>query len=427
MADDLVLVEMLAALERSPEVLALRLRVIELLVERGRHTEALAQCGVALTQDPGNAQAVELLQRCTSALTGGTPPTAPIPARVEEPAGAEEPESTEEPERVAPVFDWAAAEDEISHIAVPAFVESGPAAYAVDSDADLFVPTPVTLADVGGMTEVKRRLELTLLGPLRNPEVAKAFGTSARGGLLLYGPPGCGKTFLASAVAGELGAKFFPIEIADILDIYTGSSERNLHNVFEVARRNAPCVLFLDEVDALGHKRSQLSGSATMRTVVNQLLNEMDSATADNEGVYILGATNHPWDIDVALRRPGRFDRMVLVTLPDHDARASIVRYHLRDRPITGIDLGAIATRTDSFSGADLAHLCTSATQLAMAESISAGSVQPVTMTHIDSALAQIKPSTGAWFESARNVIEFANGDGSYDELAIYMRQLRKR
>ncbi|MCP2319688.1 ATPase family associated with various cellular activities (AAA) [Nocardia amikacinitolerans] len=498
MTDDPVLVEMLAALDRSPDVLALRLRVIELLAERGRHAEALAQCGAALTQEPGNARAVELLQQCTAALAGGaaaapasanvasgsagspsaassfgeTDATAPGATRTAghnaaspafggpanaAPGAAEatdpdvavtdgisgdaapaagpladgqasnvEPAPPSNPESVA-AYDWDAAEDQVSDIIAPAFIDPGPAEYAASSDAGLFSRTRVTLADVGGMDEVKRQLDLTLLGPLRNPELAKAFGTSARGGLLLYGPPGCGKTFIASAVAGELGANFYPIEIADILDIYTGSSERNLHSVFEVARRNAPCVLFLDEVDALGHKRSQMSGNSAMRTVVNQLLNEMDSATVDNEGVYILGATNHPWDIDVALRRPGRFDRMILVALPDPAARKAILHYHLRERPVAGIDLGAIAARTEGFSGADLAHVCTSATQLAMAESIRTGTVRPIGMADLEAAMAQIKPSAGAWFESARNVVEFANGDGSYDELAMYMKRMKMR
>ena len=482
MTDDPVLSEMLRILETNPELLPVRIRVIELLADRWRHADALAHCAAALGDDPGNATVLALLQRCTAALaTGSDAPTAPqsgcVPTATDgaanRPGGVRNPadDAAGGPDRAAnsasraggaaheldtnetgaeetapdpdadlpPQFDWAAAEREVGDIIAPAFVDDGradgelsrrhdgePLAHA-EGDVGLFERPSVALADVGGMANVKQQLELSLLGPLRNPDLAKAFGTSARGGLLLYGPPGCGKTFIAAAVAGELGANFYPIEIADILDIYTGSSERNLHQVFEVARRNAPCVLFIDEVDALGHKRSQMSGSATMRTVVNQLLTEMDSATNNNEGVYLLGATNHPWDIDVALRRPGRFDRMILVTLPDREARRAILRHHLKDRPVSGIDLAAIAKRTDGFSGADLAHVCTSATQLAMADSIRTGTVRPVTMRDIDTALGQVKPSAGAWFESARNVVEFANNDGTYDELAKYMREKKLR
>ncbi|WP_306364325.1 26S protease regulatory subunit [Nocardia sp. CC227C] len=438
MTDDPVLAELLSVLDGSPDLLPLRVRVIQLLADRRRYPDALTHCAAALEQDPGNTQVLELLQHCTAALAG-TSAQRPDSQRTETTAAspvhpaaatAGEVESDADRHRQAshPAgFDWAAAELEVDDIIAPAFVDSGEPVLAAAGDVGLFERSRVTLADVGGMDDVKRQLELSLLGPLRNPELAKAFGTSARGGLLLYGPPGCGKTFLANAVAGELGANFYPVEIADILDIYTGASERNLHGIFEVARRNAPCVLFFDEVDALGHKRSQMSGSATMRTVVNQLLTELDSATNDNDGVYVLGATNHPWDIDVALRRPGRFDRMILVALPDPQARVSIVRHHLKDRPVAGIDLAAIANRTEGFSGADLAHICTSATQLAMADAIRTGTVRPVRMADIEQALAQIRPSAGSWFESARNVVEFANTDGTYDELARYMRESRPR
>ncbi|MFD8103673.1 ATP-binding protein [Nocardia fluminea] len=424
MADDQVLTDMLTMLDRSPEVLALRVCVIELLIERERYADALAHCGTALGHEPGNAQVLALMMRCTTALSGGSP--AQAATSVAAPATSASGLAAA-PSAAQPDFDWAAAEDEVGEIIEPAFVHGVPTEFVTDDDAATVERPTLRLADVGGMVEVKQQLDLTLLGPLRNPELAKAFGTSARGGLLLYGPPGCGKTFLASAVAGELGANFYPIEITDILDIYTGASERNVHSIFEMARRNAPCVLFLDEVDALGHKRSQMQASTTMRTVVNQLLTEMDSATHSNEGVFVLGATNHPWDVDVALRRPGRFDRMIFVGLPDLAARTSILHYHLRDRPVAGIDLNALAAHTDGLSGADLAHVCTSATQLAMADSMRSGEVRPIGMADVRAALAQTRPSTGAWFESARNVVEFANGDGSYDELATYLRRMKRR
>ncbi|MEV6225920.1 ATP-binding protein [Nocardia fluminea] len=424
MADDQVLTDMLTMLDRSPEVLALRVCVIELLIERGRYADALAHCGTALGHEPGNTQVLALMTHCTTALSGGapTPAATSVAAPATSASGSAAASSAAQPD-----FDWAAAEDEVGDIIEPAFVHGVPTEFVTDDDAATVERPTLRLADVGGMAEVKQQLDLTLLGPLRNPELAAAFGTSARGGLLLYGPPGCGKTFLASAVAGELGANFYPIEITDILDIYTGASERNVHSIFEMARRNAPCVLFLDEVDALGHKRSQMQASTTMRTVVNQLLTEMDSATHSNEGVFVLGATNHPWDVDVALRRPGRFDRMIFVGLPDLAARSSILHYHLRDRPVAGIDLNALAAHTDGLSGADLAHVCTTATQLAMADSMRSGEVRPIGMADVRAALAQIRPSTGAWFESARNVVEFANGDGSYDELATYLRRMKRR
>lgn len=401
MAQDALISELTAAVERSPQVLELRLHLAELLLEAGRATEALGHCSAALTQSAGNAAALALLQRCSAALTGP----------------AAEPE-----------FNWTAAEEEVADIIGPAFVDSTEFSSPLDEDDyDAVQRSSLRLEDVAGMPEVKAQLELALLGPIRNPEMMKAYKVSARGGLLLYGPPGCGKTYVAKAVSGELGANFLAVGITDVMQHWFGDSERALHEIFETARRNTPCVLFFDEVDALGQRRNAVNNNATLRVLVNTLLAEMDSATSDNDGVYVLGATNMPWDVDSALRRPGRFDRMIFVGLPDAAAREAIVRTNLRDRPIAGIDLAKIAARTDGFSGADLAHICESATQLAMADSLRSGNIRPVTMKDIDAALAQIRPSTGPWFDVARNVVEFGNRDGAYDDLAKYLRRRKFR
>src|SRR4029453_7140596 len=141
---------------------------------------------------------------------------------------------------------------------------------------------------------------------------------------------------------GELGARFLAVGLADVLDMWMGNSEKNLHELFETARRNAPCVLFFDEIDALGQKRSYTRHQA-IHNVSVQLLHEMDSATSSNEGVFVLAATNHPWDVDTALRRPGRLDRTLLVLPPDPPARRAILALHLRDRPLQGVDLDRLA------------------------------------------------------------------------------------
>jgi SpoVK/Ycf46/Vps4 family AAA+-type ATPase len=404
MAEDPVIREMSAAVERNPEGVALRTHLAELLAERGRYAEALGHCSAVLTQDSGNATALALLQRCTTALAAQS-------------AGGS---------AAAGAFDWSAAEDQVADLIKPAFVEESADAVN-ETDYDVVGPSAVRLTDIAGMDDVKAQLELALLGPIRNPELMKAFKVSARGGLLLYGPPGCGKTFVAQAVSGELGANFYQVGIADVLQRWFGESERSIRALFDNARRNAPCVLFFDELDALGHRRSALSGSAGLRPVVNTLLEEMDSASSTNNGVYVLGATNAPWDIDPALRRPGRFDRMIFVGLPDADARAAIVKLHLRDRPVEGIDLISVVNRTDGFSGADLAYVCSTATQSAMAESMRSGQVRPVRMSDIEMALRQVRPSAGPWFDTARNVVEFSNSDGTYDELAKYLRRRKFR
>ena len=399
MADDPLLTSLLAAVAAAPDDVPLRLHVAELLAGRGRPAEALAHCTHALGRDATNPAALALLQRLTAALA------APAPA-------------------VPPAFDWSHAEEQLAHVTAP---EPAHAADLAPAPVDEDIERPaLRLADVGGLEQVKERLELAFLGPLRNRQLARAFGKSLAGGLLLYGPPGCGKTFLARAVAGELGAAFHSVGVADVLDMWTGQSERNLAQVFAAARRNAPCVLFLDEVDALGQKRSHLTHSSSMRNTVNQLLSEMDSLGGDNEGVFVLGATNHPWDVDSALRRPGRFDRMLLVAPPDAPARAAILRHHLRDRPADAVDVDRIARHTEHYSGADLAHVCTTAAERALAASMRANRLVPLTTRDLEAAAREVRPSTGPWFATARNVVAFANTDGSYDELAAYLRRNRR-
>lgn len=214
------------------------------------------------------------------------------------------------------------------------------------------------------------------------------------------------------------------MSLADVLDMYIGQSERNLHDVFELARRSAPCVVFLDEVDAIGQKRTHLRHSG-MRSTVNQLLHELDGVGADNQGVFVLAATNAPWDVDPALRRPGRLDRTLLVLPPDGRAREEILRHHLRDRPVAGVDPRRLATLTEGLSGADLAHMCETAAERALLDSARNGEVRMIGMADLEAARRDVQPSTGPWFESARSVALFANEGGQYDELLAYLKKRR--
>ena len=325
-------------------------------------------------------------------------------------------------------FDWRRAEEDLGGPAAP-FVSSRPSEPS-DSDPALCEPRPVRadghsdpadweveragvrLADVGGMTEVKNRLEASFLAPMRNPELRRLYGKSLRGGLLLYGPPGTGKTFIARAIAGEMGAGFLSVTISDILDPYIGNSEANLHNIFQQARDHAPCVLFLDELDAIGIKRS-LSRNSSMRSTVNQLLEDL------------LAATNAPWDIDPALRRPGRLDRTLLVLPPDEPARAAILHTHLRERPVEGIDLQALARATEGLTGADLSHVCDSAAEKALMDSVRTGRPRLMNMQDMDAALKEVRPSTGPWFETARTVVEYSDASREYEELREWMKRRR--
>ena len=456
-----VLASLRKAVEAMPDDVPLRVHLATLLMQAGQRDEAIRHVGAVLQRDPGNAEALALLQPPSGPGTGpGTgpgagaaetgpaappglqeasgasantaPPGAPAsPASQESPGSGDRRGRGDKRDRTddrQPDFDWSQAESELRDVLPPMFVGSegtdaeGAAAEAVDAyDAER---STLKLADVAGMNQVKDRLEAAFLAPMRNPELRKLYGKSLRGGLLLYGPPGCGKTFIARAVAGELGARFMAVSFADIIDMFVGQSERNIHELFEVARRNAPCVLFLDEVDAIGQKRSQLRNTP-MRSAVNQLLLELDDVDSGNEGVFLLAATNHPWDVDSALRRPGRFDRTLLVLPPDGTAREAVFRYHLRERPVAGANLGRLAKLTDGYSGADIAHICETASERALLDSIHRGEARMIGQPDLEAAIAEVKPSLGAWFDTARNVALFANEGGAYDDLAAYLKKRR--
>jgi SpoVK/Ycf46/Vps4 family AAA+-type ATPase len=413
--------DVLAALERAvqaePDNRALRLHVAGLLVADGWHADALDHCATVLAAEPSNVTALDIAARAADAV-GESARAAGYRQLVQALAG--KPPDTVPDENGS---DETGSEENGREAGVVRLRVVGSDPY--EDAADVERPQ-ITLADVGGMEQVKRRLTQAFLGPLRNPELRKLFGASLRGGLLLYGPPGCGKTFIARATAGELGARFMAVGLTDVLDMWLGQSERNLHELFETARRNGPCVLFLDEVDALGHRRSRQWGSGG-RSVVSQLLAELDSFGSENEGVFVLAATNHPWDVDPALRRPGRLDRLLLVLPPDLAAREAILGYHLRDRPVVGIDLAWLAKRTDGWSGADLRHLCDSAAELALEDCLTTGQARPISMADCKNALREVRPTVEPWFQMARNHAEFGNEGGVYDDLLAYLRGRRLR
>jgi SpoVK/Ycf46/Vps4 family AAA+-type ATPase len=417
------------AVDAMPDDVPLRLHLATMLLRAGQRDEAVRHLGAVLQRDPANAQALSLLRE--SADAGGQHLAAP-PVSDPERAGVLPPDPPGQDaggQGGSPRYDWSQAEEELRDVLPAMFLGEGDTADSASAgidEADAYDAehAGLTLADVAGMTEVKQRLEAAFLAPMRNPELRRLYGKSLRGGLLLYGPPGCGKTFIARAVAGELGARFIAVSFADIIDMFVGQSERNIHELFEIARRNAPCVLFLDEVDAIGQKRSQLRNTP-MRSAVNQLLLELDDISGNNEGVFLLAATNHPWDVDSALRRPGRFDRTLLVLPPDAGAREGVFRYHLKDRPVAGIDLARLARLTDGYSGADIAHICETAAERALMDSVRQGEARMIGTPDLEAAIAEVKPSLNAWFDTARNVALFANEGGTYDDLAAYLRKRR--
>ena len=279
-----------------------------------------------------------------------------------------------------------------------------------------FEKPKTTFADVGGMDQVKQDIRVKIIHPLEHARIYAAYGKKAGGGILMYGPPGCGKTHLARATAGEIRANFIPVGISDVLDMWIGSSERNMRNLFQQARRNRPCVLFFDEVDALAASRADMRASAG-RHLINQFLAEMDGIGESNEGVLILAATNAPWHVDPAFRRPGRFDRILFVPPPDAAARAAILRIHLRDKPLGDIDHELIAGKLEGFSGADLRAVVDMTVEDKLLDAVTTGVPTPITTGDLAKAASTLKPTTQEWFASARNYATYSNQGGAYDDV----------
>merc|ERR1712099_7591 len=226
--------------------------------------------------------------------------------------------------------------------------------------------------DIGGLENVKKELQELVQYPVEHPEKFLQFGMQPSRGVLFYGPPGCGKTLMAKAVANECQANFISVKGPELLTMWFGESEANVRDVFEKARQAAPCVLFFDELDSIAQQRggSQGDGGGAADRVMNQLLTEMDGVGA-KKNVFIIGATNRPDIIDTALMRPGRLDQLIYIPMPDFESRLSILRATLRKSPVSQeVDLSYMASQTDKFTGADLTEICQTACKMAIREEI---------------------------------------------------------
>jgi transitional endoplasmic reticulum ATPase len=229
--------------------------------------------------------------------------------------------------------------------------------------------------DIGGLEDTKRNLQEMILYPIDHPEKFEKFGMQPSRGVLFYGPPGCGKTLLAKAVASECSANFVSIKGPELLTMWFGESEANVREVFDKARAAAPCVLFFDELDSIGTARGSGGGGdagGAGDRVMNQLLTEIDGVGA-KKNVFFVGATNRPELLDEALLRPGRLDQLIYIPLPDDGSRMASLKSNLRKSPVADtVDLPNLAKMTRGFSGADLTEICQRACKLAIRESIDA-------------------------------------------------------
>ena len=396
-----------AAVELSPDNHALRLVLAEALAAEDAGEEALEH--YALLLDAGALPTDELVRVGTLAMDLGR---LQIAARCLESA-----------RRAGAMGGTAALEEELK----AALVDGGVARRAVDPEekpppmvAEPVAAEAVTFADVGGLEAVKKAIHKTIVLPFQRPDLYERYGRKAGGGVLLYGPPGCGKTLLARATAGECGVPFLNVRMEDVLDPMYGVSERRLHDAFTDARLRSPCVLFIDELDAIAYARRKQAGSAG-RALVDQLLQELDAIGSDNQGMLVLAATNAPWDVDDALKRPGRFDRVVFVSPPDVPARRRILELALTDRPQVDLGLDDLAKRTALFSGADLRALVERAVDAVIDEALESGGDVPIRGAHLEHALRDARATTTDWLRTARNYVEFANHGGRYDEVLAYL------
>ncbi|MFC2154119.1 AAA family ATPase [Candidatus Altiarchaeota archaeon] len=298
----------------------------------------------------------------------------------------------------------------------------------INKEFDLLFPN-MLFRDVAGLDKTKEKLKEAIIYPLSNPELAKRYGKTPGGGIIFYGPPGCGKTFITKAAAGEVTkslksmgrgddkASFIAVKMSDIVDMYAGNTEKNTHRAFNTARNHPPALLFFDEIDGLGGKREEM-GQSFEKRAINQFLTEMDGAEYDNEGVLVIGATNAPWDVDAALRRAGRFSKLVYFPEPDKKTRQGVFKLNLKNRPISKrLNLGRLARMTEGYSNADVAALCDAAASVPWKEALKTGRERPIRFSDFRKAMKEAKSSLPHWYGSVKKkLIEKTEDDDKKDQ-----------
>ncbi len=268
--------------------------------------------------------------------------------------------------------------------------------------------------DVAGMEKMKEEIREAVIYPMAKPELARKYGKLGGGGIIMYGPPGCGKTYIVKAAAGECDSAFINAKLSDLLDMYVGNTEKNIHKVFETARKNAPCILFFDEIDAIGGRRDAQEGAQYMKMAVNQMLYEMDGVEANNQNVLIIAATNAPWDIDPALRRSGRFGKTLYVPEPDFGSREAIIKIHAKKRPVgKGIPYKRLAMATSGYASADLKAIVEEASAIPWREAFKSGKERKVKTSDFIKAIRKKRSSLPPWYEQANKQI------GKQEEITV--------
>jgi len=275
----------------------------------------------------------------------------------------------------------------------------------------------INFENVGGLEAVKEEIRKAIVYPFQHPEIFKMYGKRAGEGILLYGPPGCGKTFIARASAGECNANFLTMTISEILSKWVGDSERNVRSAFESARKYAPAILFFDEIDAVGGRRDETREGYAKR-LVNEMLINLDGVQGPLEKVLVLAGTNSPWDVDPALRRPGRFSKLVFVPPPDEASRRQIFKIHLKERPVDpSVSLDELAALTDGYSSADIAQVCAESADIPLTEALSGKPPRKICPSDFRKVLQTRPSSLYPWFKLAKREVEGSGEQEVFQDL----------
>lgn len=257
---------------------------------------------------------------------------------------------------------------------------------------------------IGGLESLKEEIRIKIIEPILNPEIFKEFGKKAGGGILMYGPPGCGKSLIAEATANEANASFFHVKPSELKSKYVGETEKNISKLFEQARQNQPAIIFFDEFETLGRERSRTD--VHTQNHISQLLSEMDGVGNKDSQILLLAATNVPWDIDPALRRHGRFGSSIFVTEPDLIARKEILQLNLSDKPIDEtVDTEFLANVTEGFSGADITELCEIAADIVIKEYFRTKNRRKINHNDFINALENKQSIVKSWYDLAKKKI----------------------